>query len=70
MQTLTPDRHGTLGDAAEKMIGGAAGAVLMAAALDADQFPGHQRQGVADATSIRESSERKRLLGLASRSRV
>ena len=33
MQTLTPDRHGTLGDAAEKMIGGAAGAVLMAAAL-------------------------------------
>jgi hypothetical protein len=33
MQTLTPDRHGTLGDAVEKMIGGAAGAVLMTAAL-------------------------------------
>jgi VanZ family protein len=33
LQTLTPDRHGTLHDAVEKMIGGATGAVLMTAAL-------------------------------------
>jgi VanZ family protein len=33
MQTFTPDRHGTLHDAVEKMIGAAAGAILMAAAL-------------------------------------
>jgi VanZ family protein len=32
MQTFTPDRHGTLRDAAEKMIGGAAGVILMTAA--------------------------------------
>jgi hypothetical protein len=33
LQTLTPDRHGTLRDAVEKMIGGVTGAVLMTAAL-------------------------------------
>jgi VanZ family protein len=33
LQTFTPDRHGTLRDAVEKMTGGAAGAILMAAAL-------------------------------------
>jgi VanZ family protein len=33
LQTLTPDRHGTVRDAAEKMMGGAAGAILMAIAL-------------------------------------
>jgi VanZ family protein len=34
LQTLTPDRHGTLRDAIEKMIGGITGAVLMTAALN------------------------------------
>lgn len=33
LQTFTPDRHGTFRDAAEKMIGGAAGAILIAIAL-------------------------------------
>lgn len=33
LQTFTPDRHGTLRDAVEKIIGGATGAVLMTAAL-------------------------------------
>ena len=33
LQTVTPDRHGTLRDAVEKMIGAATGAVLMTAAL-------------------------------------
>ena len=33
MQLLTPDRHGTLRDAVEKMIGGATGVFLMAFAL-------------------------------------
>jgi VanZ family protein len=33
LQTFTPDRHGTLRDAIEKMIGGVSGAVLMTAAL-------------------------------------
>ena len=33
LQTVTPDRHGTLRDAIEKMIGAAAGAVLTTAAL-------------------------------------
>jgi VanZ family protein len=32
-QTYTPDRHGTFRDAAEKMMGGAAGVILMAIAL-------------------------------------
>jgi hypothetical protein len=31
LQTLTPDRHGTLRDAVEKMIGGVTGAMLMTA---------------------------------------
>jgi VanZ family protein len=34
LQTLTPDRHGTLRDAIEKMIGGVTGAVSMTAALN------------------------------------
>jgi VanZ family protein len=33
MQTLTPDRHGTLRDALEKMIGGVVGVGLTSAAL-------------------------------------
>jgi hypothetical protein len=33
MQLLTPDRHGTLRDATEKMIGGATGVFLMTIAL-------------------------------------
>jgi VanZ family protein len=33
MQTFTPDRHSKLGDAVEKMIGGATGAILITAAL-------------------------------------
>jgi VanZ family protein len=33
LQTVTPDRHSTLRDAVEKMIGAATGAVLMTAAL-------------------------------------
>jgi VanZ family protein len=33
LQTFTPDRHGTLHDALEKMIGAAMGAVLMMAVL-------------------------------------
>jgi VanZ family protein len=33
MQLLTPDRHGTIHDAVEKMIGGAAGVFLMTSAL-------------------------------------
>jgi hypothetical protein len=33
MQTLTADRHGTLRDAAEKMMGGATGVFLVTAAL-------------------------------------
>ena len=33
MQTFIPDRHGTLRDAAEKILGGVAGVVLMTLAL-------------------------------------
>jgi VanZ family protein len=33
MQTFIPDRHGTLRDAAEKMLGGAAGVFFMTLAL-------------------------------------
>jgi VanZ family protein len=43
LQTLTPDRHGTIDDAAEKILGGVAGIVLTYVALAASRRSGRRK---------------------------